>query len=492
MPTNDQLNNLLLQLSTALDIPDDLYDDAILKYEDIGTWLASYDSGLNIYSPEVYPQGSFRLGTVIRPISNNDEYDIDIVCTLKNIHKEETTQDRLKQGVGDALKKRDDLVKILSSSRRCWTLDYPHQFHMDILPSILNNERPPTGILLTDTELKNWQKSNPKAFSEWFYNQMRVAFQETRVLLAKSIGADVEDVPEWQVKTPLQRVIQLLKRHRDIYFMTDGDNKPASIIVTTLAARAYRNQVNVYEALTEIVGEIESNWGKADFVEKRNGHWWVANPVDPDENFADKWNENPDRINAFIKWLRKINTDLNNVGQKKTLREAFDALTPSFDKQTIARVANNLGFNDVVNLPVITSRKIQVPALGDTSHCQAPVWNITQRYKVSVKGSIYLNKGSSKKLWVLTDRPLPKNVHIRFSIKTDTPPPYEVKWQVVNTGTEALHDNGLRGEFYPSESGSNGVRWEHTQYAGTHWIEAFIIKNGICVARSGKKYVRIK
>jgi hypothetical protein len=50
----------------------------------------------------------------------------------------------------------------------------------------------------------------------------------------------------------------------------------------------------------------------------------------------------------------------------------------------------------------------------------------------------------------------------------------------------------LRGDFYESEKGSNGVRWESTAYAGTHWVEAFIVKSGVCVARSGKKYVLIR
>jgi hypothetical protein len=67
-----------------------------------------------------------------------------------------------------------------------------------------------------------------------------------------------------------------------------------------------------------------------------------------------------------------------------------------------------------------------------------------------------------------------------------------VHWQVVNTGSEAAQDaDGLRGKFYDSEGGP-GVRWESTRYAGTHWVEAFVVKEGVCVARSGRKYVRIK
>lgn len=43
-------------------------------------------------------------------------------------------------------------------------------------------------------------------------------------------------------------------------------------------------------------------------MKNRNGKWWVQNPVDPDENFADKWNEYPERREAFMQWLKKVET----------------------------------------------------------------------------------------------------------------------------------------------------------------------------------------
>ena len=67
-----------------------------------------------------------------------------------------------------------------------------------------------------------------------------------------------------------------------------------------------------------------------------------------------------------------------------------------------------------------------------------------------------------------------------------------VKWQVVNTGTEALAAEQPRGDFYESDEPEKGVRWETTAYRGTHWVEAFVIKDGVCVARSGKFLVKNK
>ena len=273
MPTlleqRDKLGDFLIKSASALDIPDHVYEDAVLKYEDVGAWLAAEDSELKGYSPEIYPQGSFSLGTVVRPIASYD-YDIDLVCAL-SLTKGQTTQAGLKKMVGDRLKKNPDLQKIISPSRRCWLLDYPKEssgpsFHMDVLPSLPNQERPPTGILLTDTDLTLWQKSDPKAYVDWFRDRMRVMLLEKRAALAKASNVDIEEVPEWQVKTPLQVAIQVLKRHRDIYFRSDPDNRPVSIILTTLAALAYNNQPDIYDALTAITR------GMSRFIEYKNDH----------------------------------------------------------------------------------------------------------------------------------------------------------------------------------------------------------------------------
>ncbi len=95
-------------------------------------------------------------------------------------------------------------------------------------------------------------------------------------------------------KTPLQRAVQILKRHRNFHFQNDQDNKPASIIITTLAAKAYRNQEDLCDALVEMIRDMPR------FIESCNGKWSVVNPVDPEENFADKWNEDPELASAFL------------------------------------------------------------------------------------------------------------------------------------------------------------------------------------------------
>ncbi|MBP7619912.1 MAG: hypothetical protein KA745_02985 [Gemmatimonadales bacterium] len=84
---------------------------------------------------------------------------------------------------------------------------------------------------------------------------------------------------------------------------------------------------------------------------------------------------------------------------------------------------------------------------------------------------------------------MPKHLWLRFESSTNVPEPYQVHWQVVNTGEEAAAHNQLRGDFNSHQLGK--VHWETTAYAGTHWVEAFVVKDGVCLARSGRILVKV-
>ena len=479
-----RLSDFLARIADGLDIPEKLYEEATLKYEEVGIWLAEDEHGLGKYAPEIYPQGSFRLGTVVRPINTACDYDIDLVCHL-DLAKDATTQQQLKEMVGMRLRAHPNLGAILTPSRRCWNLAYPKQFHMDVLPAIPNAEQRPNGILLTDTELTRWQKSNPKEYATWFYTAMAVQFERRRAELAQALSASVEDVPEWRVKTPLQRAVQLLKRHRDLTFRADPENRPVSIIITTLAAHAYCNQDDVYDALTGLVQDMPR------YIENRNGRWWVANPVEPDENFADKWNEKPERHRAFLAWLARAQADLAEAAQGKTLQEATDALSRGLGSVTVTEARDRMlsAFGVVAPATAVATRPL--PSVStEVGHCQTPTWPMQSRYKAEIRGSLH-PKQYGPRMSELARRRIPKKTWLRFTVRTNTPPPYTVHWQVVNTGQEAAAAGQLRGDFYSSEANAADVRWESTSYSGVHWVEAFVVKNDVCVARSGRKYVTV-
>ena len=353
MYTQEQKQNfskILKNVAEELDIPDSKYEEAKKRYEGVGEWLG-IDPEFHQFNPEIYTQGSFSIGTVVKPITDEDEYDIDLVCEL-DINKNNITQTDLKDKVGNRLKENERYNKIINEGRRCWTLEYANEFHMDILPAIPDHEKADNCILITDKKLRLWQHSNPKGYTTWFKNRMRAAFNKRRILLAEETGTYVDDVPEYKVKTSLQRSVQILKRHRDIYF-NGKNNKPISIIITTLAGLIYGNEEDLYDALFNIIQNLSDiNSLKID------GEYQILNPVNSDENFADKWNENEELPKAFNGWIRQLNTDFNNAFKKKELFEITNSLKPVLGAGLIANVFN--GILKKQNITVKTYPKVKI------------------------------------------------------------------------------------------------------------------------------------
>ena len=503
-----KLSRILTTLAEELDVPPSKYEDAKERYDAVGNWLNEDDSELAPYNPEIYAHGSFALGTAVRPLGD-DDYDVDAVCLLQ-LDQGEVNQRRLKDMVGGRLKGHRTYARMLDpkeGGRRCWTLKYADEskFHLDILPAIPDDydwliaigvppEHAQHAVCITDKETWNtnrqWPRSNPKGYAEWFKERMRVLFEQRRRILALEKRATVDDIPDYEVRTPLQRVIQLLKRHRDMRYSGD-DDKPISIIITTLAARAYNNEDDIAEALLNVVP------GMRRAIENRDGIWWVPNPVNPRENFADKWAETPRKRDVFFEWLEAIEQEhdalLTDRGFTKVgeylaesygQRDASEAMTKYARKtgRTMEMVAAKDGSSVLVG---------HLASLSRVSHREAPPWPMRRSGQVTVSGR-YRENG--RWYWFASNAsPLPKGCDLIFHAKTDTPAPFSVYWQVVNTGAEAERANGLRGTIFASQTaGVGGLRQkEETAYKGTHWIECFIVRDDRCVARSGEFVVNI-
>lgn len=71
---------------------------------------------------------------------------------------------------------------------------------------------------------------------------------------------------------------------------------------------------------------------------------------------------------------------------------------------------------------------------------------------------------------------------LRFHIEAcDVPHPYDVMWKVRNVGAEAQRRKMLRGQIVSDRGGHSLV--ESTTFGGDHYVEVYIIKDGVCVAR---------
>lgn len=129
------------------------------------------------------------------------------------------------------------------------------------------------------------------------------------------------------------------------------------------------------------------------------------------------------------------------------------------------------------------------PALADYSHCEAVHWPCQAINRVTIDAYVYAGDKERKFGGINSNgRSLSSGLYLKFVASTNTDGPFHYYWQVVNTGEAARLAGDLRGKIFDD----NQVRWEHTKYPGKHWIECFIVRDGICVARSGKFFVNIR
>jgi hypothetical protein len=334
MTSSKQKRLLLEKLVELLELPDSAYQKAKDRYDDIGEYLGREKSPCHDNDPHIFPQGSFRLGTAIRPLDESDEYDLDLACNLSSgISHETHTQADLKKLIGGEIESYRAARQIkapVEEKHRCWRLEYEDHlsFHIDIVPCIpadssrqrlltesmvaagqdrsLSQDVTHYAVSITDDRhpqykqlSHEWNISNPEGYARWFESRMQGA---SAILLEK---AQIDDLPLYKRKTSLQRSIQLLKRHRDQMFKDDPDVKPISIIITTIAAKAYSGQTSLDVALQAILDELERFSSSAST--------FVPNPVNPEENFADRWTmqqyEHLRLRENFSAWVTQVRID---------------------------------------------------------------------------------------------------------------------------------------------------------------------------------------
>lgn len=320
------LNGLLDVLVEHLDIPKSLYEKAAARHKSLGEWLKRESSAVRHCDPDVRPQGSFRYGTVIRPLHAEDEYDLDNVCVLKTLCKADMTQQQLKDLYGKenkAYAREHGMLAPVQEKDRCWRLRYADEvsFHLDTLPCFPEDlaiiqqlqqvgvaaDLANLAVAITDRRHPQyeeitpaWPSSNPRGFATWF--ERRAALGRRRSVREGQLRATVEDVPPYEWKTTLQRSIQVLKRHRDVMFRRTPDLAPISMIITNLAARAYEGESDISVALGNILARMP------DLVHPVRPR--VPNPADPAEDYADKWASDARLEKSFWQWHAAARADL--------------------------------------------------------------------------------------------------------------------------------------------------------------------------------------
>lgn len=373
----------IIEIISQLDISPTMYKNAVAKYTSIAKYLEN-----NGIEEDMYPQGSFALGTVVRPNTKDPDaaYDLDFVCQLR-ITRDDITAAELRNKVKDILTSSDLYGGKLIIYNECFTIEYADVgsigFSIDIVSAVDENEENKMRLRsksnnpgLIDTAIAipkhceknyNWITNNPKGYRAWF-KDINAPFQaasrmQYRQLLFeenRSLYASVEEIPEELDRSAMQRVIQILKYHRDMYYSKfNGDDiKPISAIINTIVARISSSvsaSISVFDLLNYVLGEFATYAGHQTLTEERfaecyqdknvigrkSGMWIIENPANPEDNLADQWNQDASIPTHFFAWAKAVRDDL--IDSLQMSDEDFRARAETaFGQKAVASVYDNL------------------------------------------------------------------------------------------------------------------------------------------------------
>ncbi|MCG8422680.1 MAG: nucleotidyltransferase [Proteobacteria bacterium] len=167
------------------------------------------------YTFTFFNQGSYAMGTGIRPL--NDDYDIDVGIVFNDVYFHDFDPNAVKKWVYDAVSEHTARVEW---RRPCITVYYQQHgeavYHVDL--AIFARERNSNGLRLaigkqhSANDQREWQPDDRKGFIE---------------AVKKRFSGDDDQ--------QFRRVIRYLKRWKDVHFRNQGNAAPSGLGLTVAA-----------------------------------------------------------------------------------------------------------------------------------------------------------------------------------------------------------------------------------------------------------------
>lgn len=392
---------------------------------------------------DTFLTGSYAKHTSIRPTKFDGKTDVDIVVVTNYTESDDSKE------VLDELYKvcKEKYLKVTKQSR---SIGIEMQgIEVDVVPMIEDNL---SGMYkIGNKKDGTWKKTNPKGHINWCIN-MNKDNNDKFVRIVKIFKWWRKNNCPDTVKYP--KGITLEKIVADNLY--DCNNQYEKIVFNNM-----KNIQNAYEQY------IETGIKPC-----------VSDPGIPSNNLSDSY-----EFNDFKSFFNKIKTHIKLLEESNFSNEAWRRiLGTEFSKDESSN--NSL-------LEALTER---YNSFFNVPYKEKPIWyEGSNTSLVDVKVKCYDEYNNLINYNPDGDNLLSKNVSIDFSIvgaaafSSNT----KIYWQVVNTGEEARSRNCLRGGFENSNIYNYG-RHECTAYTGTHWVQAFIVNNGECIAKSKEILVKIK
>ncbi|WP_249923605.1 nucleotide-binding domain-containing protein [Paenibacillus odorifer] len=422
---------------------DTLFQKKKLNIKRLNEGLADYnaENGTEIKLAENIVQGSVAMSTVTQ--NENNEYDIDVAIIFEKDKLPEGTI-ATKNIIVKALKKKCTNFKVEPFAKtNCVRIVYNDGYHIDF--AIYRRFKDEEDNYKYEHCGSDWRPRDPKAITKWFLDQNKHHNYHLREVV---------------------RLLKMFSKSRETWV-----NMPGGLIQSVLADEkiqtAYsRVDERFYYSIVEIRNRLED-------------HTEVDNPTDSQHSLKLVGSDNQKMKNLCSRLTNKIK-DLDILFDSKCdEKQAFKAWYDFFNHS----YWTNLIQEDAVAKSLSTfAAEDELYDFRETEEFVDNIFSIDIRYQLDLNCKVKNRDsfvGWLDNILSRRDLLLP-GYQLYFSGSTNTPAPYNIYWKVKNQGDLAKKNDCVRGQIIQTDKLTH---YEETNFRGNHFVECYIIKDGICVAR---------
>lgn len=265
---------------------------------------------------DIFNQGSYAMGTGIKPAFDEDDYDID-VALLFNINKDNYTSLEVKEWVYNALNSKQ--FRTVEWKKPCIRVQYSEdgfpKFHVDFAIYSDSGSNPDNKTYLakgkpTISKDQNiWEVSEPKRLKELINGKYSDQNEEGQFI----------------------RIIRFYKRWKDLKF-DSVNGKPTGIALTALAYSGFEPSVKDYFNGSENIDDHKALISFTKYIIRQFSSWSnrirVELPVPPYNDLCEKMTV--DQCKTFKEKLEKLKDVLEDAYKETDPHEACKKLRKEF------------------------------------------------------------------------------------------------------------------------------------------------------------------
>lgn len=407
--------------------------------------MRTYLTGAGGFALDVIPQGSFPQRTIIRPQTENREFDADALVHMPYVPGR--TPVEYYELVYVAMEKSGIYGSKLDKRRKhCVRLKFAREFYIDLVPYVVIDGVPHI-IDRSAGATGAFVHSDPLAFTDWVHEKNEIA------------------------RGQLIPAIRLFKYLRD----TQAAYDISSIILTTLVADRFTSDAEHIEPgyfadLPTAFANLATELGN--YLTANKTMPYIGDPSIPGDSFNHRWSET--KYQAYRAAMLRVVEKIRAADAESEPERVFELWQEVFGDDFVTPNAN-----DVIALSNREASRSELEEFPDERFAIAPRPEL-----LHIDTEVTRADSSLRDTLRRRNHRAPKGHKLRFqaSKPTSIKGEYDVYWKVRNTGTEALTAKQLRGQINREGGLTPLVRSEHTRYTGHHYVEVYVVQDDKVVA----------